>query len=264
MKKHPARVPFLALVVALFLLVTLGSTPSGFSTAVRRQLPNLDETALFRQLVNALSPVSPESREFHLVQEVDLASALRNEQQRFALFDKARKQASSETLAAMPYGEVIDRMGKRFGVEGFLLAAVVEVESNFDARAISPRGAVGLAQVMPQADGELSAEDLKNPETNLAAGAWYLKYLLDQYDGDLELTLAAYNAGPGNVSRYNGVPPFEETRAFVRKVLEIYESHHEEAAQQATRQTELGAAPFPARPPAPPASLPSAASVAAR
>ncbi len=233
MSKTSLRVPFVALVMVLFLIVMLGATPSGFSNAGQRVLPNLDEIDLFRQLMAAFDPAQGNERHFQAVEADDLVSALHQEEPSFALFDRAHREAQGETLAAIPYGRAIERAAERFGVDGLLLASVVEVESNFNARAVSPRGAVGLAQVMPSAEGLYTVEALQDPDTNLAAGAWYLKALLDQYDGDLELTLAAYNAGPGNVARYGGVPPFSETRAFIRKVLALYETHHQGTARLA-------------------------------
>jgi soluble lytic murein transglycosylase-like protein len=120
------------------------------------------------------------------------------------------------------YHQIIHEAAGRYDVEYDLIRAVIMVESEFNPRAVSRRGARGLMQLMPITASELDVKNLHDPFENIHAGARYIKLLLDRFDGDLELALAAYNAGPGNVLRYDGVPPYKETRAFVAKVLEYY------------------------------------------
>jgi soluble lytic murein transglycosylase-like protein len=112
---------------------------------------------------------------------------------------------------------------ERYGVDGLLLAAIVRHESSFDPEIVSPKGAVGLMQLLPSTGRAYGAEDLFNPGVNLDAGSRYLSHLLALYDGDLELALAAYNAGPTAVARYGGIPPYRETRQYVRRVKAEYE-----------------------------------------
>jgi soluble lytic murein transglycosylase len=100
-----------------------------------------------------------------------------------------------------------------------LVAAMVKVESNFDPGAVSRRGALGLLQLMPDTARRLGVADPFDPRQNLEAGARYFRSLLDQFDGDTVLALAAYNAGEEAVRRYGGLPPFSETRAYVDRVL---------------------------------------------
>jgi len=128
----------------------------------------------------------------------------------------------------LPYGEEIAVAAQRHGVDALLVASVIEAESSFRPDAVSPKGALGLMQVMPfhLEDGD----GLLDPEENLEVGASYLSSLLDRYDGDLALGLAAYHAGPGAVDRYDGVPPYRATRAYVAKVLTLYEAHLEQLA----------------------------------
>lgn len=107
------------------------------------------------------------------------------------------------------------------GLDPELLKAVAAVESNFDPGAVSPKGALGLMQLMPETAESLGVSDPFDPAQNVRAGARYLRDLLDRF-GNLELALAAYNAGPGAVEKHRGVPPFTETREYVEKVLSIF------------------------------------------
>lgn len=135
-------------------------------------------------------------------------------------------EAQRRYLESLPYGTAIVDVSSRTGVDGLLIASVVEMESGFAANVVSPRGAVGLMQVRPGSSGAPKRRDLTDPKANLEAGSLYLASLLDRYDGDLERALAAYNAGPGMVDRWKGVPPFRETRSYVRRVQERYLGLH--------------------------------------
>lgn len=128
-------------------------------------------------------------------------------------------------VAAQPFGNHIREASSRHGVDSLLLLSMIEVESSFKPGVVSRRGAVGLMQVLPTTAG-LTLEELTQPPVNIDRGARYLRRLLDRFGGDLELTLAAYNAGPTNVRRYGGVPPFAETQSYVEKVLRLYVEHH--------------------------------------
>jgi len=111
---------------------------------------------------------------------------------------------------------------RRHGLDPGLVTAVVSVESGFRPRAVSPKGAQGLMQLMPGTAESLGVEDAFDPSQNLDGGARHLGQLLTLYGGDLERALAAYNAGETAVHRHGGVPPYRETRAYVKKVLERY------------------------------------------
>lgn len=112
-----------------------------------------------------------------------------------------------------------------------LIRAVIEVESGAVVTAVSQCGAQGLMQLMPKTQTELGVKDPFDPNENISAGTKYLAQLLNLYDGDLSLALAAYNAGMGNVSKYGGIPPFEETQNFVKKVTAIYHRLQKENAK---------------------------------
>jgi soluble lytic murein transglycosylase-like protein len=118
--------------------------------------------------------------------------------------------------------ELVHDFAGRNGLPASLIHSVIAAESNYDANAVSHKGAVGLMQLMPGTAAELDVADSTSPEQNIRGGTSYLKRMLDRYQGSsdqIALALAAYNAGPGAVDRHNGVPPYSETRLFVRKVL---------------------------------------------
>jgi soluble lytic murein transglycosylase-like protein len=118
----------------------------------------------------------------------------------------------------VPFGSIIYKEAKKNNVRPELVAAVVQAESRFKPTARSGAGAVGLMQLVPRTGRWMGARDLTNPQQNVAAGAKYLKYLSERFDGNETKIIAAYNAGEGNVKRFGGVPPFKETRNYVKKV----------------------------------------------
>lgn len=124
---------------------------------------------------------------------------------------------------AIPFGDIIHEKAQKYDVDPALVAAVMETESRFRQGARSPVGARGLMQLMPRTGRWLGARNLYDPAQNVDAGVKYLKYLQGRFDGDLKKTIAAYNAGEGNVKRYGGTPPFGETRSYVKKVMSRYE-----------------------------------------
>lgn len=118
----------------------------------------------------------------------------------------------------VPFGSVIYSAAKKNNLSPELVAAVVHTESKFNPAARSRVGAIGLMQLVPKTGRWMGANNLLDPVQNIQAGAKYLKYLSDQFGGDQQKIVAAYNAGPGNVQRFNGVPPFRETRNYVSRV----------------------------------------------
>lgn len=120
------------------------------------------------------------------------------------------------------YSGIVRSAAQRYKVDPNLIRAIIIQESGGDPQAISHKGAKGLMQLMPQTAREMGVKDVFDPEENIFAGTKYFRKLLDKFKGDLILSLAAYNAGPGAVERYGGIPPFKETRDFVKRVLEIY------------------------------------------
>ncbi|ACV34204.1 lytic transglycosylase domain-containing protein [Accumulibacter sp.] len=126
-------------------------------------------------------------------------------------------------LTNRPYASAIERAARQAGIAPELLHAVVLQESGYRPDAISPKGATGLAQLMPGTAVRYGVRDARVPERNLEAGASYLRDLLRQFNGDERLAVAAYNAGEGAVKRYGDIPPYAETRAYVPLVIGEYE-----------------------------------------
>jgi hypothetical protein len=123
-------------------------------------------------------------------------------------------------LQKTPYGEIIAAMSEAHGVNPMLVRALIQVESNYKPRAKSHKGAMGLMQLMPSTARAYNVRNPYDPKANIAAGVKHLKTLLDRW-GAVDLALAAYNAGEGAVKKFNGVPPYRETRNYVTRILSL-------------------------------------------
>ena len=128
------------------------------------------------------------------------------------------------------FQEVIDRAARKYRVDPALVRAVIHAESAFKPGALSKRGAMGLMQLMPATAREMGVRDSLSPEQNVHGGVRYLAWLLQKTSGDVRLATAAYNAGPGAVERYNGIPPYEETRTYVKRVAILHNRYRDALA----------------------------------
>jgi soluble lytic murein transglycosylase-like protein len=138
---------------------------------------------------------------------------------------EARTRRLSDRLLAIPDPALADAIGRHAvarDLEPRLVQALVQVESGYNRNAHSNKGAIGLMQLMPGTASDLEVSDPWDPEENLRGGTRYLRQMIDRFGG-LELALAAYNAGPEAVAKYGGVPPYAETRAYVQRILHLYD-----------------------------------------
>lgn len=134
----------------------------------------------------------------------------------FYLKEKAPKSAARQSVEA-----IIERYASANRLDKALVKAVIKAESDYNPRAVSSKGAIGMMQLIPATAREMKVSDPFDPEDNIRGGTRYLRKMLDLFNGNLDLALAAYNAGPGAVQRHGGIPPYPETRTYVQRVKQF-------------------------------------------
>ena len=133
-------------------------------------------------------------------------------------------KADNASLPPPEINDLVEQTASRHQIDPQLVHAIIKVESEYDPKAVSRKGAMGLMQLIPETAQRFGVANPFNPKENIEGGVSYLKHLLNLFGGDLSLSLAAYNAGEGAVQRFGGIPSFAETRNYVRKVTDIYQS----------------------------------------
>lgn len=149
-----------------------------------------------------------------VLEALDSASATAKHQ-----VGKAVEEVTGTVSEKKSFGEIIKEASAAFGIDEGVIGAVIKQESSFNPQAKSSCGAMGLMQLMPDTAKSLGVKDAYNPEENIMAGTKYLKQKLDEFNGNLPMALAAYNAGSGAVRKYGGIPPYKETQAYVNKII---------------------------------------------
>ncbi len=173
-------------------------------------------------LLALISPATPQAEIYQYIGAngtISLTNVPSDARYRKIELESARFHA---TLSERELEPVIKRHSSQQQLHPALIRAVIKAESNFDPRAVSRAGAIGLMQLMPQTAARMDVHDMYDPDDNVAGGTKYLRQLLDRFHGNLPLALAAYNAGENIVDRYQALPPIDETRQYVRKVLRYY------------------------------------------
>ncbi len=152
----------------------------------------------------------------------------------YKLWIKERRVIIRGGLDMTKYGPLIQKAADKYKVDYSLIKAVIKAESNFNHKAVSPKGAQGLMQLMPKTASTLQVQDSFEPESNIEGGVRYLRYLMNVYNGHLPLALAAYNAGEKAVARYGGIPPYAETKGYVKRVMALYKQYSQEPKESRT------------------------------
>ena len=200
-------------------------------------LPKLEVDSLF-----------PEPKRSWLFPEFKIASPLTERNETWLLSTAEKASTGLETVAMIssvpdgstsdeqiPFHGIIVQVAGRYEVDPHLIRAIIFAESGFNPRAKSKKGARGLMQLMPSTAKSLGVQNIYDPEENIDGGVRYFRSLLDRFDGDVRLALAAYNAGSRHVRNYEGIPPFRATRLYIKKVLKFHKKFKAEMASRGAR-----------------------------
>lgn len=190
------------------------------------------ETTPLEQIQSAIDPIEEITLD---LRERRAVSIVRNERREKMIRDFFQTE--------VPYGGIIYVEARRHHLPPELVAAVVQSESDFRPELRSHKNALGLMQLIPSTGALMGARDLMDPAENVRAGAKYLRYLHDRFGDDLPIVLAAYNAGEGNVRRFGGIPPFPETRTYLKRVVRSRDEYHRRVTSRLRQWTVMPATP---------------------
>lgn len=162
-----------------------------------------------------------------------------NPQVLFKIHPVAKTEQSLESVSGRKeehlYHMFIIQTASHYQIDPALIKAIIMAESGYNTKAVSKSGAKGLMQLMPQTAQSLGVEDIFNPHQNITGGVQYFKHLVNRFNGDVKLALAAYNAGSKNVRNYNGVPPFRATHSYIKKVIMYYQIYKNQMVEDVNR-----------------------------
>ncbi len=209
----------------LHALISPGTKENIRESAAASDMESLDINKVQQQIESSMQTIGAVNDYLNTMRDLYLATFRRNHPEGKPYQGK-RIIFNIKDTDMIKYNHIISRASVKYNVDAALIKAIIKMESNFDHLAVSPKGAQGLMQLMPQTAQDLRIEDSFHPENNIEGGTRYLRYLLDLFADNLPLALAAYNAGRNTVIRHNNkIPPYRQTQEYVQRVLENLHSY---------------------------------------